>query len=458
MNSTSDSFIILYGSQTGRAAAVAERVAREGTRRGFHVTLSPMNTFDFEGNAGVSLVACFIASTTGQGQEPDNMRLFWNFLCRKSLPADFLVKLKFTVLGLGDSSYAKYNVVGKKLHKRLLQLGGTPLTKIFLADDQHELGPDAVIDEWLQELWERIQPGTMPNPESTLPPKLLMTNEEPPTGFSSHSVRSVWMGKLMKNDRVTTEDHFQDVRLISIDLNGSGLQYEPGDVLRIQPSNSADNIQKFFQLFPHLEERRTTEEFYLSPNWSWVSMPPQLLSIHSLPWNWDFVVRNYFDLQSVPSRLFFEVLSQFSTNELELKKLLEFGSREGQVEMDSYCRRSKRSVLEVLQDFQHTTANIPVPYLFDLIPPIQARSFSLASSMAAHENEAQILVAIVKYLTKLKKPRLGLCSNWLGLLCPGSGIPLWIERGSFRFPAKHRNQVSCYSNGVILAKDPDIYC
>ena len=80
---------------------------------------------------------------------------FWRFLLRKSLPPDSLSNLRFGVLALGDSGYAKFNYAGKRLHRRLLQLGGLPLQAAGLADDQHDLGPDAVIDPWLKEFWEK---------------------------------------------------------------------------------------------------------------------------------------------------------------------------------------------------------------------------------------------------------------------------------------------------------------
>ena len=62
-------------------------------------------------------------STTGQGDAPDNMRSFWSFLLRRSLGADSLTGASFAVFGLGDSSYAKYNAVAKRLDKRLEMLG-----------------------------------------------------------------------------------------------------------------------------------------------------------------------------------------------------------------------------------------------------------------------------------------------------------------------------------------------
>ena len=57
------------------------------------------------------------------------------------------------MLGLGDSGYAKFNHVAKKLSKRLVQLGGQQLVETGLADDQHDLGPDFVIDKWLDQFW-----------------------------------------------------------------------------------------------------------------------------------------------------------------------------------------------------------------------------------------------------------------------------------------------------------------
>jgi len=38
------------------------------------------------------------------------------------------------------SIYYRFNFVGKKLYKRLLQLGSSSLLDVGLADDQHDLG------------------------------------------------------------------------------------------------------------------------------------------------------------------------------------------------------------------------------------------------------------------------------------------------------------------------------
>jgi len=42
--------------------------------------------------------------------------------------------MKFTTFGLGDSSYALFNAMAKKLTQRLLDLGATLVHKVGLGD------------------------------------------------------------------------------------------------------------------------------------------------------------------------------------------------------------------------------------------------------------------------------------------------------------------------------------
>ena len=51
------------------------------------------------------------------------------------------------------------------------------------------------------------------------------------------------------------------------------------------------------------------------------------------------------------------------------------------INRDSAWRKVCNVCLLVLQDFPSASANIPFEYLFDLIPPIQPRAFSIASSL-----------------------------------------------------------------------------
>lgn len=168
---------ILYASQTGCSKELAEQIFRESKIYSFSGPIMSMDEYNIEHLIDEKLVI-FVCSTTGQGTEPDNMKLFWKFLLRKSLPPTSLVGLNYAVLGMGDSSYRKFNFVAKRLNKRLHQLGGKEilpigkkrvfefftsvllfknlLNSLGLCDDQHDLGSFGTIHKWLPELWSNL--------------------------------------------------------------------------------------------------------------------------------------------------------------------------------------------------------------------------------------------------------------------------------------------------------------
>ncbi|NXR19828.1 NDOR1 oxidoreductase, partial [Cinclus mexicanus] len=456
--------LVLFGSQTGTAQDTAERIGREAKRRHLQCRVEALDSCDVANLIHEPLVV-FVCATTGQGDPPDNMKMFWRFLFRKNLPAGSLCQLDYAVLGLGDSSYPKFNFVAKKLHKRLLQLGGNPLLPVALGDDQHDLGPDAVVDPWLMALWDKIlalyplPPGLeIISPDVRLPPKYTLHYLPEDCPHPSSDLRQLttpqaapcelhpFAARMVSNQRVTAQSHYQDVRLIEFDIAGSGITFSAGDVVMIQPQNCPEDVQQFCQLL-HLEPHR---HFVLKSTEPGTPLPPLLPQ----PCTIQYLVTHYLDISCVPRRSFFELLAYFSMNELERAKLQEFSSAQGQEELYSYCNRPRRTTLEALWDFPHTTCAIPADYLLDLIPRIRPRAFSIASSMLAHPERMQILVAVVRYKTRLSKPRHGLCSTWLASLNPEQGdvrVPLWVKKGGMKFPADPATPVIMIGPGTGVA-------
>ncbi|XP_015252211.1 PREDICTED: NADPH-dependent diflavin oxidoreductase 1 [Cyprinodon variegatus] len=239
--------LVLYGSQTGTAQDTAHRIGRQAQRRHLKVRVLPLDGYNVADLISESLVV-FVCSTTGQGDPPDNMKNFWRFLFRKSLPVGSLSCLDCAVLGLGDSSYPKFNFVAKKLHKRLLQLGAGMLIPVGLADDQHDLGPDAVIDPWLRSFWEKVlvlHPSLSDlkplRDDEPLPPSFTFhfldektdQRDDPARIDSEQTVPSEsrpFQARMLFNRRVTEPSHFQDVRLIEFDISGSDIDAPLGEV------------------------------------------------------------------------------------------------------------------------------------------------------------------------------------------------------------------------------------
>ncbi|XP_061555006.1 NADPH-dependent diflavin oxidoreductase 1 isoform X2 [Phycodurus eques] len=471
--------LILYGSQTGTAQDTAQRIARQALRRRLKMHFSALDDYNVANLISESLVV-FVCSTTGQGDPPDNMKNFWRFLFRKSLPVGSLCQLDCAVLGLGDSSYPKFNFVAKKLHKRLAQLGASLLLPVGLADDQHDLGPDVVIDAWLTSFWEKVFAlypcfaDMIPlRDDEPLPPTYTFNflddiNEKThdrqiiPTQQSGLSQSHPFYAKLLSNERVSHPKHFQDVRHIEFDITGSNIDFTAGDIVMMRPCNAVEDVQELCQLMrldPEARfsltatdgsteltdccEERTTKSVVCS-------VPARLRQ----PWTLRYLAQRYLDIGAVPRRSFFELLAAFSKDELEREKLAEFSSAEGQEELRIYCNQPRRTALEVLADFPHTRAQLKVDHLPDLFPEIQPRSFSIASSLRVHSNRLQILVAVVKYKTKILKPRRGLCSTWLASLDPTKGdvcVPLWVKKGTLRFPTETNTPLIMVGPGTGVA-------
>ena len=78
------------------------------------------------------------------------------------------------------------------------------------------------------------------------------------------------MAPLMVNQKMTSEGHFQDTRLIEFEI-GDKLTFNPGDVCLVQPKNSQENVEKFLSLFSHFDMNKP---FKLVRNDENVQLPP----------------------------------------------------------------------------------------------------------------------------------------------------------------------------------------
>jgi sulfite reductase alpha subunit-like flavoprotein len=67
--------LILYASQTGLSQETAERIAREGRQRHFVTECSSMLSFPREQLPEQHHLVVFVCSVTGQGEEPDSMKV-----------------------------------------------------------------------------------------------------------------------------------------------------------------------------------------------------------------------------------------------------------------------------------------------------------------------------------------------------------------------------------------------
>lgn len=126
----------------------------DASARGFNTTLAALNDYakvDFL-NTPVAIV---VTSTTGNGDPPNSAEEFWRFVRKRTHPKDLLTRMRFAMLGLGDTNYDKFCAAAKTIHKRMGELGGTEFYKLGLADES--MGLDSVVDPWIKGLWSALR-------------------------------------------------------------------------------------------------------------------------------------------------------------------------------------------------------------------------------------------------------------------------------------------------------------
>ncbi|XP_028805861.1 NADPH-dependent diflavin oxidoreductase 1 isoform X2 [Neltuma alba] len=408
----------------------------------------------------------FVVSTTGQGDTPDSMKVFWRYLLQKNLSKHWLNGVPYAVFGLGDSGYLKYNFVAKKLDKRLMDLGGRTILERGLGDDQHPSGYEGALDPWMLSLWQvlsLIKPEFFPNgadvivPNETLidQPKVQITYHNTDiveSQFSTASdlkyneiqiggARSMHPGtshpdrnrpgcflKMVKNLPLTKSSSGKDVRHFEFEFFSHVIEYDIGDVLEILPSQDPAAVDAFLRCCK------------LNPD-SFITVSPREMNncgAHAsmIPIKLKTFVELTMDVSSAsPRRYFFEVMSFFATAEHERERLQYFVSPEGREDLYQYNQKERRTVLEVLEDFP--SVQMPFEWLVQLVPPLKTRAFSISSSQSAHPNQVHLTVNVVSWTTPYQRKRKGLCSTWLASLDPTDVvyIPGWIHKGSLPPPS-----------------------
>src|SRR3546814_507837 len=142
---------ILYGTETGNATEVAKSLAETARSQGLSLELFDMASYKprrLKDEQDVLIVV----STYGEGDPPQPAIGFFEFVEGDRAPK--LGGLRFAVLALGDSTYEFYCEAGKRLDKRLEELGATRLShRVDCA-----ITYDAAADAWTKSVVELLFP------------------------------------------------------------------------------------------------------------------------------------------------------------------------------------------------------------------------------------------------------------------------------------------------------------
>ena len=142
------SLAILFGSQTGNAAGLAEKTAKLAKNYG----LVP-SVYDMDDLTPATLAnhkrTLIITSTWGEGEMPDNAESLWQSVVSQS-PS--LSGVSFSVCAIGDTAYDEFCKAGVDWNDKYKSLGANMVHEIQLCDVDYE-PPWAV---WVAEALPKI--------------------------------------------------------------------------------------------------------------------------------------------------------------------------------------------------------------------------------------------------------------------------------------------------------------
>jgi len=394
--------VVLYGSETGNSAALAEVFNTELLRRGIRAKCMAMDDFDFDDLPNQDKVFAVVA-TCGQGEFPGNCKEFYKQISDASLPSDFLKDTKFAIFGMGDSSYVYFNSAAKAFQERFEKLGAQCVMPLGVGDEKAEDRYESGWNEWVPELWNEL--GTDPPSQELLPPsyQVLTDPTETPEVLVPSGCKLLPM---TKNVVLTPPDYVRDIRHYEFDLSGSGFGYSVGDCLGIYPKNNTDDVNGFLA------------EMGLDPN--------DTLTLKDLQDRKDplpgaltagQLFTDVLDIFGKPPRRFYETLSMAAKDEAERAEIDHILSKEGKDAMKE-IHKETLTYADLFKKWPST--KLSLEYILDHVSRIKPRLYSIASSSEMHGDNLQLCIVKDDWETPSGRYRVGLSTRYLAGLSLGA--------------------------------------
>jgi sulfite reductase (NADPH) flavoprotein alpha-component len=399
-----DSWTIFYATETGNCRRIAQKLAERAGGAGIAVVLQDLRDYRPKGLSKVTN-ALFVVATHGIGEAPDGTELFFEYWLADRAPR--LEHLNYSVLALGDSSYADFCEMGRRLDDRLQALGAKRVADRADCDLDFESPAGA----WADRVLAEAQKTAKAAPHSAVRPAYL------------HAVPAVqaptrddpFKAEILLDQPITGRGSSKDVRHIELNLASSGLTYEPGDSLGVLPKNPpqlVDAVLAATKLAGGHEVTVNGESMELAS----ALAEHKEITLISRPLL-ELVAGHHDELRAVLS---------------DRDRLTDFFAT--------------RQVIDLFADY-------PKPWepqeLADSLRRLAPRLYSIASSPHANEDEVHLTVGVVQY-EKFGRPHWGSASNFL--VGAPAEVPVFVEANDrFRLPADGETPIVMVGAGTGVA-------